>query len=440
MFQFLKRKSEIPEIKEIAYATTPQEIAAMISGQSSTAAGISVTPRKALKCTVYFSAVRNLAEGVAKLPQILNKRDEDGEGWIRAKDHSLYNILRYKWNRSLSAFDAKAMLIMHLMLYGNFFAKKVWTGSVRNKDAKIRELHPLMPWAVEIKQASDLSIYYVHTQADGSKKTYSADEIFHVRYFTLDGISSMSPIDSLAESIALMMSADKFASLNFANGAHPGGAITSKKKIDTDTKDWLRSQINAKFSGDNAFRLMLLDDEMDYKQMSLSAGDSQLNETRMGERTALAAGIGVAPHSIGELTRATHNNIEAQQQEKYSDTLLPLLERIDQKVKIDLLWDWEFEDYKSEHLLDAILRADIEKRFKAYQVAHLIGVLNADEIRAKEGLNARADGNGHTYFEQLNMGASGDGKTPPDDEAKWLNELYQKAKLNGKNGNGALTN
>lgn len=442
MFGLFSKK---PEKKEIVMATNAQELDSLLrSFVTTTAAGIAVTPRNALKCGPYFSAVRNLAEGVAKLPQILNKRD--GEGWSRAKEHPLYNLLRYRWNRSLSAFDGKAMMIIHLMTYGDFFARKVWTGNIKNKTAAIQELHPLMPWAMKVKQRDNLSIYFEHTLDGGAKKTYEADDIFHVRYLTLDGVTSISPVEAMKESIALMTAADKFAALHFVNGAHPGGAIRSKKKLDIPTKDWLREQINLKFSGDNAHRMMLLDDEMDFQPIAHNSHDSQLNETRTTERTALAASIGVQPHKIGELTRATHNNIAEQQQEHYSDTLLPILERIDQRVKIDLLWPWEFEEYKSEHLVDAVLRADISKRFAAYQIALMNGVMSSNEVRSKENMNPREDGFGDVYFQPINMVPAGTppategeepSKNPEDPDAEVLKRL---ADVGRQNGNGAHTN
>jgi hypothetical protein len=61
----------------------------------------------------------------------------------------------------------------------------------------------------------------------------------------------------------------------------------------------------------------------------------------------------------------------------------------------------------TEMLVDALLRGDIVARYNAYNIARNIGVLSADEIRAKENMNPEPNNAGQGYWSPLNMNVVG---------------------------------
>jgi len=111
----------------------------------------------------------------------------------------------------------------------------------------------------------------------------------------------------------------------------------------------------------------------------------------------------VPPHLIGDMEHATFSNIEQQSLEYVTYTLQPWLAALEQAAQKRLLLERERRDIFTEMLVDGLLRGDIVARYGAYNIARNIGVLNADEIRAKENMNPEEGGAGAAYWRPMNM-------------------------------------
>jgi len=84
-------------------------------------------------------------------------------------------------------------------------------------------------------------------------------------------------------------------------------------------------------------------------------------------------------------------------------TMRPWLVCWEQKILSDLFLPEERRTYFAEFLVDALLRGDIESRYKAYAIARQWGWLSADDIRELENMNPLPDGQGKVYLVPLNM-------------------------------------
>jgi len=69
-------------------------------------------------------------------------------------------------------------------------------------------------------------------------------------------------------------------------------------------------------------------------------------------------------------------------------TLVPWLVQIEQAISRDLFKISEGKrSHFAEHLVDGLLRGDVQSRNMAYNTAHMGGWMSADEIRERENLN-----------------------------------------------------
>lgn len=112
---------------------------------------------------------------------------------------------------------------------------------------------------------------------------------------------------------------------------------------------------------------------------------------------------------IGDLDRATFNNIEQLSLEFVIFTLAPWLVRWEQTISRDLLMPAERMTYFAEHLVAGLLRGDTQSRYEAYSIGRQNGWLSANDIRKLENMNPIPGGD--EYLVPLNMSPAGE---PPD--------------------------
>jgi HK97 family phage portal protein len=137
----------------------------------------------------------------------------------------------------------------------------------------------------------------------------------------------------------------------------------------------------------------------------MSAADAQFLETRKFQRSEIFGLFRVPPHMAADLEKSSFNNIEQQGQEFVSNTLMPYLKRIEERVNKDLLTPSEKRSHFAKFNANALLRGDMKARAEFYTKLLQNGALSPNEIRALEDMNARAGGD--IYLTPLNMAVNG---------------------------------
>lgn len=372
--------------------------------------GSLVTPQTALTYTAVYAAVRILAESVASLPLFIYKRLPNG-GKERAKKHPLFFLLHDEPNIQQDSFQFREMMMGHLLLRGNAYAKIIINGK-----GDIKSLVPLNPDKMRVTVNEKGNIVYVYQAQKGEEK-YLQDEIFHVKGLSSDGLVGLSPIDLARNSIGLGMDAEGYGATFFSNNASPGGILSHPGKIGDAGAELIKKSWQEKFSGKaNQHKVAVLEEGMKWEAIGLKNTDSQFLETRKFQVTEIARIFRVPPHMIGDLDKATFSNIEQQSLEFVIFSLRPWLVRWESAIKRALFLDEEKEDYFAEFLVDGLLRGDIGSRYSAYAVGRQNGWLSVDEIREFENLNPLPDDTGKIYLEPLNMRPVGEEVEEPIQE------------------------
>jgi len=345
-----------------------------MSQSSSTA---SVTPETAMRCASVYACVRVLAESVASCPLILYQRY--GEQRERAVTHRLYPLLHDAPNENMTAFEFIEGIMISLNLRGNAYAY------IHRVGGEIHELLPLHPDNVTPQKSPLGVVTYIVRDAGGSPTTYNAEQVLHIRAMSSDGLIGLSPISQQRETIRLAMNAQDHGSKMMENGAKPAGVITVQGKLSDVARARLRDSWQSGFTAENRYRTALLEEGMTWAPMTMTAEDAQYLETRKFQRTEICSIFRVPPHKIGDLERATFSNIEHQSLEFTTDSLLSWFRRIEQAVMRTLLRGEG--DYYAEFMADIFLRGDTLSRMQSYAVAVTNGIMNRDEVRARENLN-----------------------------------------------------
>jgi HK97 family phage portal protein len=321
--------------------------------------------------------------------------------------------------------------------YGRFYAYKG-----RGTTGPIRELLPLHANAVVPKQADDYRVTYEVREQGGTVRVLTGRQLLHVRGASRNFIEGDSPVKDVAQAIGLEIAAEEFGSTFFTNGALPlmvlkfmAGKQGFKSKEQED--DFIAS-FQRSFSGANRHRALLLPAGIETGDpLKIENDKAQFLETRKYQRTVIAGAFGVPPHLVGDLERATFNNVEQQDQDFTLNVIMPVAQAFEAAMERDLLTDEDWSSGVSIRFnLDSILRADFKSRQEGLQMQRQNGVISADEWREIEKKNPLTDGDGgEEYWRPGNMLVAGEpvtvapAKPAPTEMDKAIARLKKTAEL-----------
>ena len=374
------------------------------SSQPSTS-GAAVNQDSALQLLAVWSCIKVISESLATLPWPLYRRLEN-DGRERAQDHPLYTVLHDRPNPEQSSFSYRQTLAIHLCTWGNHYAV-----IERDVVGRVQRLWPLRPDRVRIERvAVNAPLQYVFSSNTAGDVVFKADEIFHIKTFSRDGVSGMNPISVASETLGLGIAQRDYGARLLGTAARPSVVLRYPGELDEVQQNSLRNSWNKIYGGSGSGRLGvgILEEGMDIKELGFPPETTQFIESRKFTRSEVAGFYRVPLHKIGDLDRATFSNIEHQAIEFATDTLLPYVVAIDQEVWHRLLTVSDQRHYFSEMMLDGLLRGDFKTRVEGYRVLVEMGAMNSDEGIARENLIPIPDGVGKTFYVPLNWTPAGE--------------------------------
>jgi HK97 family phage portal protein len=374
------------------------------------AAGVFVSPDRAMRATAVYACVRVISETVASLPLIIYKRLPDG-GKERAVNHPLYKVLHDSPNQWQTAYEWREMTQAHIELRGNAYSR-----IVPSPQRAIDQLVPIHPDRVQVLRFPNGRLQYkVTSLLDGSVEYLAPEEVYHERGLSADGLTGVSPITLAMDTIGTELAQQDYVARFFANDSKPPGVLESPKPLNEAGYERVRKGWQQAQTQENRHKIAILEDGMKYTPIQISPKDTMIIESRQFSRSQIASIFRVPLHKIGDLTRATFSNIEQQSIEFLTDSIRPRLVRIERRIQQDLLDPLDLGDgneYFCEFLIDALLRGDLKSRYDAYAVGRQWGWLSVNDIRRMDNMNPIA--NGDEYLRPLNMVPAG---TPGPDAA-----------------------
>lgn len=345
------------------------------------ASGMRVTPEGAMRLTAVFRSVSLLAGTMACLPFVLYRRKDNG-GKERITDDWRYRLFARRPNRWQNAFEWREMMQGHLALRGNGYNE-----IVDGPRGTVAELVPMHPDRVSIELLPNGSYRYKVKQRDGSERLLAREQVFHLRGLSSDGIAGLSPLELARDAIGGALAAQEYAARFFKNDARPlGGWIEYPGHFkDKDARSAFRESWQQGQGGENRGKTAVLEDGMKWHEVGLNNRDSQFIEIRQLSVADIARIFGVQPHLIGDLSRATNNNIEQQALEFVMYTMTHWAERWECAIESTFIGD--DEDLEVEFDFANLLRGDSAARAEFYASGINAGWLVRNEARIRENLD-----------------------------------------------------
>lgn len=357
-----------------------------------TKAGTIVSEESALKFSAVLACVRIISESIAQLPLILYRRV--GDRRERATDHPLYRLLHDAPNPLMTSFEAREYLAVSVLLWGNGYAL-----IDRAYDGTPIALWPIHPSQVVVKVEDGKVVYELYNGKTSERLARS--RVLHIRGLSLDGITGLSPIGLAKEAIGVGLAAEEAAARFWAAGGTPRELLKVPGITDPEQwKQWRDAVERIRGGLEGSHRVQVLPAEWSTDKIGIPPSDAEFIETRNFQILEIARIFRVPPHKLGILEKASYASIEQQSIEFVQDSLLPWLRRFEQAIRRDVLPPWE-PDLFVEHLVDGLLRGDIESRYRAYATARQWGWLSVNDIRRLENMEPIPGGD--SYLMPLNM-------------------------------------
>jgi HK97 family phage portal protein len=356
-----------------------------------------VTNETALTVSTVYACIRNVSEDIAKMP--IKVYIKEGESRFEQQNNRIWQLLNLRPNPDMTGMSLREAINGQAMGWGNGYAY-----IERFIDGTPKYLWPLRPDRVTVRYTLDTDeLYYEVLDDNGSPQPIMPNNMIHIHGLGSNGVSGYNIVALMSQSIGAGIAMDKFAGSYFGNGLHSGGNLEHPENLSTEAQGRLKQQIEDQLQGsDHAFNLLVLEEGMKFAQTVIDPKASQMIETRQFTVTEFCRWMRVPPHKVADLSRATFSNIEQQNIDYVTDSLLGWMTRWEIEIALKLFTEDERDQgYFVEHITEVLLRGDIKTRYEAYALLWDRGALSPNEIRKLENMNPISGGD--QYFVPMNF-------------------------------------
>lgn len=370
-------------------------------GSGPSVSGENITERTAMSISTVYTCVTILAEAVASLPCKLMKRTSSGRAV--ADDHALYVLLAASPNPEMSAFTFWSTIVGSSALCGNGYAQIIRDSN--GLPESIWPLHPLKTEPVRLPNG-DLAFRTSDGMAEGKYRIVKNEDILHFPLFSLDGIKGVSPVAAAREAFSTAKAMEKYGARYFSNGAtSPVVYVRKGEEPDGKAQAEFISSWRAAHSGSNQHKDGFLFGDWDVKSIGLSPEDSQFLSSKNYQRADVAAMYKIPPQMVGSQERMSNANYVQQTLSFMTETIRPILVRIEQEVERKLLPKVGPNAGKLFITFDVSerLRGDFQSQMQAYAIGRQWGFFCVNDIRANLGMNPIGPA-GDLFLYPVNMG------------------------------------
>jgi HK97 family phage portal protein len=367
----LKRNIENP-----AVPLTSSSLLEVMGGVPSTA-GVTVTEQTAMRQIAVFRCAELIAGTCAALPIKAYRKGS-------RERLASYTVLDDP-HPELTRFEVWETLYLHLLLWGNCYARKLRDGAGR-----IQYLWPIHPSRVHVDLINPSAtnpggkVFAIDNQ-QGGQDPYTSYEILHIPGMGYDGRVGLSRIQLAKQALGVGMAAEEYAAKFYASGSMFSGILTAETSLNQTQADTLKSRWKEKVGGlRNAHDIAVLDNGAKFQPISIPPEDAQLLESRQWSVTEIARLFGLPPHAIGDVEKSTSwgSGIEQQTIGMVQFTLQPsYLTRVEQRLTKEVLLA---KDVYAEYDVNGLLRGDTATRYEAHAKARQWGLQTLNQYNALE--------------------------------------------------------
>lgn len=358
--------------------------------------GNSYTTDKAMLLSAVYRCVEVISDSVAQLPLEPYKIDTQGYR-IKFMTHPTYNLLCREPNPIMTRFTFIKTLVISTLLKGNGYAY-----IQRDDKGNANALYFIPAELVTIIPPQSINDNIVYSVTGFTNRIESCNMI-HILNFSYDGINGISTLRHARNTLGLAMDSESHAQGFFKGGANLAGILKVNSTLTNKQKEDLKCSWQTAFSPETGTPngVAVLEGNMDFQPITVSPSDAQLLETREFNVIDICRFFGVSPVKAFDFSKSSYSTVEATQLAFLTDTLSPLLEKIELEFERKLYKPSEKDSIDVKFDTASLLRADKKSLAEYYNSLFQIGAISPNEIRKSLSLPALPDGD--ATFVQVNV-------------------------------------
>lgn len=354
-----------------------QDNGKQIGGSSgiATDTGISVNDDRAMQVSAVWACVQYITNSVCSLPINFYKKTSDGRKLL--EDHYLNDLFHVSPNSLMKPRDFRKAMTMQLCLWSNAYAEIFWSGE------RPVAIVPLRPGRMTPFLNDGVLTY--HYSMEQGVRIYSQRSILHLKGFGSDGIVGLERTNYARPTLGLSVSADTYASRQFANGGRSGGGYLMFDEFLTDKQ---RTNARNLYEGmsETAFnkgKLWILEGGVKYETDALNPDTMQMLETRKMQLGEIARFFGVPEVLIGATgsTSAWPASFEQQLLSFLTFTLQDYLDEWETAIHDSLLTPRDKRKVIIDHDTSGFIKMDSQARAQLQSTWVQNGLKTRNEIR-----------------------------------------------------------
>lgn len=341
----------------------------------------------------YFACLKILSESVGKLPlKLLQKTKKNGV--VEATKHPLYNIVRNRPNRFMTATIFKSTIEQLRNHYGNAYV--YISGFGKNLQLIPLESSKVQIYYDDAKLLSKIpDIWYIYSNGEEGYK-FSSEEILHFKTSsTLNGIESLSVREMLSSTIKGNQKAQKMQNALYESGFTAKAVVQYTGNLkDESVKNFLKNIENyAKGKVDVGKGMIPIPLGTQLTPLTTKLGDNEFLELKKYSALQIANAFGIKPVQINDYSKSSYASSENQNLAFLVDTLMFILNQYEEELNYKLLSDLEIKQgYYFKFNTGALLRADLKTQVESLVKGISGGLYTNNEARAYLDLDAKEGG------------------------------------------------
>ena len=339
-----------------------------------------------------------IVNSIKSLPIELYERVDDNTVRQITDDYRV-NLLNNAPNIIATGVNFKEKIIRDLILHGNAYV------DIERDGNNIVSLWNIDASDVGISKYSDRE--KPHVVKDVKFKIYSSnvelnlDDVMILTESSEDGgLTGQGVIARGYRTIELALNEIELNKNIMNNGSSPISVVKLDKNLSAEAQQRLRDSWTKMYaSSQNAGKLLILEQGMEYEKLSFSPAELGLSASRSKTQAELCSLFGV-PESMIDSSANTYGNVENSSIRFLQYSITPHINVIEASLNRSLLLEKEKNTKFFKINTDSVLQTTQRERYEALNVGISSGILSLNEARIKENLPPIDDN-----FHRLSLGS-----------------------------------
>ncbi|MFN7709849.1 MAG: phage portal protein [Holosporales bacterium] len=343
------------------------------------------------KNVIVYRAVNLIARGIASVPwRLYDKNTEISE-------HPMLRLLQQP-NPTQAGSSLIESLASYWLLSGNSYLECVENGA----DLPA-ELYVLRPDRVKLVPGHQGQVLAYEYSVGGRMRRLNVNPmtgrspVMQLKFFhPMNDWYGMSPLEAAALSIDQHNAVVSHNLSLIQNGGRPSGALIVGKGgkqtyLTQEEREELQQSVKSLYEGGkNAGRIMVMEGDLEWREMGLSPKDMDFSEGRNLSAREIAQAFGVPPMLVGVPGDATFANYREARFHLWEDTILPLVDHLTDELNLWLVPRFG-RDLKLSYDIEGI-PALAPRREEAWAKLNAASFLTVNEKRSAVGYGPLVSG------------------------------------------------